>query len=163
MYLVLLRSIKHQSIDLKNKTALVLGGGGVVPSIISALEKLSIMKIFLMNRTFEKIKKLKENFPKIELLKWGEIVEFDIIINATSIGLKIDDKINLNLEIFQKRDKIFYDTIYNPPMTNFLKIGKQQGHMAINGKFMLVYQAQKSFKCWNNVTPKVNEKFFKTF
>ena len=94
------------------------------------------------------------------MLKWGEIVEFDIIINATSIGLKIDDKINLNLESL-KRDKIFYDTIYNPPMTNFLKNRKTTRYMAINGKFMLVYQAQKSFKCWNNVTPKVNEKFFK--
>ena len=153
-------SIKHQSIDLKNKTALVLGGGGVVPSIISALEKLSVAKIFLMNRTFEKIQKLKENFPKIELLKWGEIIEFDIIINATSIGLKIDDKININLDNL-KRGKIFYDTIYNPPMTNFLKTGKQQDHMVINGKFMLVYQAQKSFEYWNNITPKVNEKFFK--
>ena len=50
-----IESTKHQSINLKNKTALILGGGGVVPSIISALEKLSIEKIFLMNRTFEKI------------------------------------------------------------------------------------------------------------
>ena len=46
-------------------------------------------------------------------------------------------------------------------MTNFLKTGKQQDHMVINGKFMLVYQAQKSFEYWNNITPKVNEKFFK--
>ncbi len=155
-----IESTKHQSINLKNKTALILGGGGVVPSIISALEKLSIEKIFLMNRTFEKIEKLKKKFSKIELLKWGEIIEFDIIINATSVGLKINDKININLDNL-KNGKIFYDTIYNPPMTNFLQRAKQNGHNIINGKLMLVYQAQKSFEHWTNVTPKINEKFLK--
>ena len=99
-------------------------------------------------------------YPKIELLKWGEIVEFDIIINATSVGLKTDDDLNLNLNSFKKR-KVFYDTIYNPPMTNFLKKAKQNGHEIINGKLMLIYQAQKSFECWNNLMPKINEKFFK--
>ncbi len=151
-------SIKHQSINLKNKTALVLGGGGVVPSIISALEELSIQKIFIMNRTFERIKKLKEKFPKIELLKWGEGIEFDIIINATSVGLKTDDKININLENL-KKGKIFYDTIYNPPMTNFLKIAKSDGHYFVNGKLMLIYQAQKAFHCWNNILPTIDKKF----
>ena len=153
-------SIKYQSINLKNKTALILGGGGVVPSIISALEELCIKNIFLMNRTFKKIEKLKKNFPKIKLLNWGEINEFDIIINATSIGLNMDDEIKINFDGL-KSGKIFYDTIYNPPMTNFLKKAKNNGHTIINGKLMLVYQAQKSFEYWNNVTPKVNEKFLK--
>ena len=97
------KSIQHQSIDLKNKTALILGGGGVVPSIINGLNDLMVKKTFLMNRTFENIIKLKEKYPKIELLKWGEIVEFDIIINATSVGLKTDDDLNLNLNSFKKR------------------------------------------------------------
>ena len=156
----LVESIKYQSIDLKNKTALILGGGGVVPSIIEGLNKLLIQKIFLMNRTFEKIEKFKEKYTKVELLKWGESVEFDIIINATSIGLKINDEISINLSNL-KGSKIFYDTIYNPPMTNFLKKAKQNGHKIVNGKNMLVFQAQKSFECWNNLKPIVNEKFFK--
>ena len=65
MYLVLPSQLNMKSIDLKNKKALVLGGGGVVPSIISALEKLSVAKIFLMNRTFEKKQKLKKIFQKL--------------------------------------------------------------------------------------------------
>ena len=137
-----------------------MGGGGVVPSIIEGLNKLLIQKIFLMNRTFEKIEKFKEKYTKVELLKWGESVEFDIIINATSIGLKINDEISINLSNL-KGSKIFYDTIYNPPMTNFLKKAKQNGHKIVNGKNMLVFQAQKSFECWNNLKPIVNEKFFK--
>ena len=115
-----------------------------------------------MNRTLKKIENLKKNFPKIELLNWGEIVEFDIIINATSVGLKIDDKINIDLNNL-KKGKIFYDTIYNPPMTNFLKAAKKDGHKIVNGGLMLIYQAQKSFEYWNNITPKVNDKFFQFF
>ena len=113
-----------------------------------------------MNKIFEKIEKFKEKYTKVELLKWGESVEFDIIINATSIGLKINDEISINLSNL-KGSKIFYDTIYNPPMTNFLKKAKQNGHKIVNGKNMLVFQAQKSFECWNNLKPIVNEKFFK--
>ena len=156
------KSIKHHSIELKDQTVLILGGGGVVPSIISGLQELSVKKIFLMNRTLKKIENLKKNFPKIELLNWGEIVEFDIIINATSVGLKIDDKINIDLNNL-KKGKIFYDTIYNPPMTNFLKAAKKDGHKIVNGELMLIYQAQKSFEYWNNITPKVNDKFFQFF
>ena len=97
-------SIKHQSIDLKKRHFSLRRRRGC-SFYNKCFGKTINNENFLMNRTFEKIKKLKENFPKIELLKWGEIVEFDIIINATSIGLKIDDKINLNLESL-KRDKI---------------------------------------------------------
>ena len=46
-------------------------------------------------------------------------------------------------------------------MTNFLKKAKQNGHKIVNGKNMLVFQAQKSFEYWNNLKPVVNEKFFK--
>ncbi len=150
-------SIRHKSINLKGKTALILGGGGVVPSIISGLNELSIKKIFLMNRTFKKIEKFKNKFSKIELLKWGEICEFDIIINATSVGLKTNDEIKLDLNNL-KSNKIFYDTIYNPPLTNFLHKAKKNKHSIINGTLMLVYQAQKSFQFWNNIMPKINEK-----
>lgn len=153
-------SIKYHSINLKDKTALIVGGGGVVPSIINGLIELSIKKICLMNRTFKKIEKFKKKYPSIELLEWGKTVEFDIIINATSLGLKIDDRLNLNLNNLEG-EKIFYDTIYNPPKTNFLIEAERNGHITINGKHMLVYQAQKSFKSWTNVMPNIDEKFLK--
>tara|TARA_B100000003_G_C10934744_1_gene372728 strand:+ start:684 stop:1484 length:801 start_codon:yes stop_codon:yes gene_type:complete len=153
-------SMKYHSINLKDKTVLIIGGGGVVPSIINGLIELSIKKICLMNRTFKKIKKFKEDYPNIELLEWGKTVEFDIIINATSLGLKIDDKLNLDLNNL-KSEKIFYDTIYNPPKTNFLIEAERNGHKIINGKLMLVYQAQKSFKNWIDIMPNVDEKFLK--
>jgi shikimate dehydrogenase len=81
-------SIEKSRYDIFNKEILILGAGGVVPSIIFALNKMKVSKIKVSNRTKEKVENLKENFKNIELVEWGEVSNFDMIINATSIGLK---------------------------------------------------------------------------
>ena len=152
------QSILNQNINLKNKNALIIGAGGVVPSIITALENLSIGKIYIKNRTYEKLLGLKKTFTSINLLNWDQEINCDIIINATSLGLKPDDQINLNFDNL-KNKIMFYDTIYNPPVTNFLKNAKEKGHVIINGKLMLILQAQKAFEIWTGIKPKIDEKF----
>ncbi len=148
-------SLEKIELEIKNKKALVLGAGGVVPSIIIALKKMQIKKIYLSNRTELKAIELKKNFPEIEIIKWGENLDFDIIINATSIGLKEEDEININYQQISK-DKFFYDVIYNPPETNFLKNAKKYGGITKNGKMMFIYQAQKAFFIWHKVVPEVD-------
>ena len=152
------QSILNQNINLQNKKALILGAGGVAPSLITALEDLSIGQIYIKNRTFEKLLKLKASFERIIPLKQDEENEYDIVINATSVGLKKDDKINFSFDNL-KNKVIFYDTIYNPPMTNLLKVAKEKNHTIINGKSMLFLQAQKAFQIWTGINPKINEKF----
>ena len=154
------QSILDQNIYLQNKKALILGAGGVVPSLITALEDLSIGQIYIKNRTFEKLLKLKKTFERIIPIKLDEENEYDIVINATSVGLKKDDKIDFNFD-YLKNKIIFYDTIYNPPMTNLLKIAKEKNHTIINGKSMLFLQAQKAFQIWTGINPKINQKFLK--
>ena len=56
------RSIINNKINLKGKSALIFGAGGVVPSIIIALLKLNIQKIFVSNRTTKNVKSLKNKF-----------------------------------------------------------------------------------------------------
>jgi len=141
--------------ETKNKKALIFGAGGVVPSIIIALKKMQIGKIYLSNRTELKAIELKKNFPEIKIIKWGETLGFDIIINATSVGLKEEDEININYQQISK-DKFFYDIIYNPPETNFLKNAKKYGGITKNGKMMFIYQAQKAFFIWHKVIPEVD-------
>jgi shikimate dehydrogenase len=148
-------SIENPEQEIKNKKVLILGAGGVVPSIIIALKKMQIQKIYLSNRTKLKAIELKKNFPEIEIVKWGETLNFDIIINATSVGLKEEDEININYEQISK-DKFFYDIIYNPPETNFLKKAKKYGGITKNGKMMFIYQAQKSFFIWHKVVPEID-------
>ena len=75
-----------------DKKALIIGAGGVSPSVILSLQKSGVKKIFITNRTNEKCLFLKKKFNYISVLPWNslqdEIGNYDIIINATSLGLK---------------------------------------------------------------------------
>ena len=140
---------------LKNKEALILGAGGVVPSIIIALKKMQVSKIYLSNRTDLKAVEIKKLFPEVEVIRWGKVSNFDIIINATSIGLSNKDEINIDYKNISK-NKFFYDLIYNPDETNFLRKAKEFGAQTENGKMMFIYQAQKAFFTWHNILPVVD-------
>jgi shikimate dehydrogenase len=153
-------SIKESKFNILNKEVLILGAGGVVPSIIYALNKMKVSKIKISNRTKEKAEKLKKLFKNIELVEWGEVPNFDVIINATSLGLEKEDFINLDFLSISK-NKLFYDVIYNPRETNFLKTGKKLGNITINGKLMFIYQALSSFNIWHGIKPDVNENVIK--
>jgi len=157
------QSLEYINYNVKNKKVFILGAGGVVPSILKALEKLGAAKVYISNRTKEKAKEL-ESYYKISLgletLDWGQSPDFDIIINATSLGLKNNDKIELDYnkhkpKFFGKK-KLFYDVIYNPDKTNFLLKGEELGNEITNGKMMFICQAQLSFKIWHNILPKID-------
>ena len=154
------KSIYNLNIDLTNKKILILGAGGVVPSIIYALTKMKVSEIVLSNRTKEKAENLKKYFKDIKIITWGDITDFDMIINATSLGLKEEDKINLNFPSSCK-NKLFYDVIYNPKETRFLKTGKNLDNKIINGKLMFIYQAFLAFDIWHKLKPDVNEQVLK--
>ena len=153
-------SIYKSNIDLTNKNVLILGAGGVVPSIIYALTKMNVSKITLSNRTKEKAENLNNIFKEINVIEWGELSNFDMIINATSVGLKKEDKLNFDFSSINK-NKFFYDVIYNPIETNFLKTGKNLGNITINGKLMFIYQAFLAFSIWHNLKPNVDEEVLK--
>ena len=151
------RGIKHINYNVKNKKAFILGAGGVTPSIIIALKKLGAAKITLSNRTKEKAEDLKKIYSDLEIIDWGETFDFNMIINATSLGLKNNDEIKLNYADIGP-NKLFYDIIYNPSKTKFLSKAKQFGNQTENGKMMFIYQAQLAFKIWHNLLPKVDDK-----
>ena len=85
------QSLEYINYKVKNTKVFILGAGGVVPSILKALEKLEVAKVYISNRTKEKAKDL-ESYYKISLgletVDWGQSPDFDIIINATSFRLK---------------------------------------------------------------------------
>ena len=149
--------LKRINYNIKNKKVFILGAGGVVSSIILALKKMGSSKIILSNRTKERAEDLKKIYPDIEIIDWGEIPDFNVIINATSLGLKNHDEIKLDYTNIGS-NKLFYDVIYNPTQTKFLSKAKQFGNQIENGKMMFIYQAQLSFKIWHNILPKINDK-----
>ena len=153
-------AIKYLKYNINNKRIFILGAGGVVPSIIFSLNKMQPSKIILSNRTRDKAENLKDLFKNVEIINWGEIPDFDMIINATSLGLKEEDEIKLDISNVGN-NKIFYDVIYNPIETNFLKKAKNLGHRVENGKMMFVYQAHQAFTLWHKVMPKIDSETIK--
>ncbi len=150
-------ALNHINYQVKNKKIFILGAGGVAPSIIISLKKMKASKIILSNRTKKKAENLSKQYSNLQIIDWGETPEFDMIINATSLGLKSNDEINLNYKKIGP-DKLFYDVIYNPIETNFLLKAKKFGNRIENGKMMFIYQAQLAFKIWHNILPKINNK-----
>ena len=152
-------AIKKLNFSIKGKKVLILGAGGVVPSIIFALKNMHVQEIIISNRTKEKAENLRVLFKDLKILDWGNLTDFHMVINATSLGLN-NETINLDFSSLGN-DKLFYDVIYNPHETHFLKMGKQLGHKIENGKTMFVYQALEAFKLWHKIEPKVNTDTFK--
>ena len=153
-------SIEKLKINIRNKEIFIIGAGGVVPSIIFALNKMNVSKILLTNRTKQKSQNLKNQFPNIDIIDWGVVPKSDVIINATSVGLEKNEKLDLD---FSKcgNNNLFFDVIYNPKQTNFLKLGKELGNNIENGKMMFIYQAALAFKIWHGNDPLINDKVIK--
>ena len=148
------KAIKDLNFNIEGKKVFILGAGGVVPSIIFALIKMNVSEIIISNRTRQKADDLKSQFKIINVIDWGNIPKFDMIINATSLGLN-NEALNLNFSEVGD-NKLFYDVIYNPSETSFLKEGKKLGNQSENGKLMFIYQASEAFKLWHGVEPKIN-------
>ena len=147
------QSLKNLNYNGLNKTAFILGAGGVVSSVVIALNNLGVKNIFISNRTKNKAEALAKDYNLV-VSDWGKIVDFDIVINCTSVGLKLND--NLNLDFSKVKDKIFYDIIYKPK-TKFLTDAEGLGNKIVDGKMMFLYQAQKSFEIWHGIKPEINK------
>ncbi len=143
------------------KKALVIGAGGVSPSVILSLEKSGVKNISIVNRTYEKCIFLKKKFKNVRIIKWDKLEEavrnFDIIINATSLGLKNGSDFSFNFER-TKKNLIYIDTIYNPLETKTLKFLKEKNAKVFNGLEMFIYQGQKAFYLWNKINPEIDQK-----
>ena len=152
------------AVNFPRRDYFILGAGGVTSSIIISLQDLAGKKgkIWVSNRTKKNANQLKKLFPRIELIEWGERppIYCDIIINTTSLGLKKNDKINIDFSNVNKKT-LFYDLIYNPGETNFLKEARLRGNRTINGQMMFLNQAKEAFRIWTDITPKIDEEVIK--
>ena len=150
--------------DLIEKSFLILGAGGVAPSLVYALQKKKIKKIFISNRTLQKAENIKKKFPGIEIILWESIsqksIEMDVIINATSLGMKNSPDFKTLIEKY-KPEMVYYDVIYNPLETKMIKRFKVNNIKTHNGLEMFLFQGQKSFSLWNNITPTIDEEIKK--
>ena len=157
-----LEPFKEKKLNIKNAKVLLLGAGGAARAIVAGFAKEKAKSITIANRTLEKGKNLSEfakktgldsNTIKIEDVK-GSAKDYDIIVNATSVGLKNEpspislDNINENT--------IVYDIVYMPMNTDFIKKAKEKNAVIIFGYEMLLGQAMRSFEIWHGMKAPYN-------
>ncbi len=127
-----------------HQKALILGNGGAARAVAYVLGKLDISYRLVSRRAIGK--QLKYSSLNAEVLK-----ERTIIVNTTPLGTYPDVKEcpEIPYELLTSRH-LLYDLVYNPPETEFLKRGKEQGASIKNGMEMLQLQAEKSWEIWNS-------------
>lgn len=122
--------------------ALILGTGGASKAVKFVLKKLGI--------AFKMVSRQSKNgnFTYSDLT--NQIVhDYKLVINTTPLGMypNTDGCPVLPYEAITP-DHLFYDLIYNPIETCFLRNAKKQGAVIVNGEEMLLKQAEKSWKIW---------------
>jgi len=133
-------------------------------SLVTQLNQENCRELYLSNRTKAKVEELAQNLADkgtkvytlgntvAELSAIGEKV--DIIINATSMGMKQEDELPFPVDVLAENHKV-YDAIYNPAETKLLANAKSNGSMTANGLSMLIYQGAVSFKIWTGLQPDI--------
>ena len=157
-------SLLNKSIECNDKDILILGAGGVTPSIIYSLI-FTVNKIYITNRTKKKAEEIKKKdlTGKIEVIDWGDKPKIcDLVINTTSVGLTKDENLGLDFKDYEKnKDALFYDIIYNPEETNFLKDARLRGNKTMNGKMMFLHQARIAFQIWSGIAAEIDDEVIK--
>ncbi len=150
--------------NVRGSRILLLGaGGGAGKAIATQLAVDGCSELYLSNRTVEKVEQLSADLAHHEATTCYSINnadialaiiadDLDLIINATSLGMKPDDRPPYPLDALKQKHKV-YDAIYNPSETVLLKVAREAGAATANGLSMLVHQGALSFETWTAQTP----------
>ncbi|KEY91319.1 shikimate dehydrogenase [Candidatus Photodesmus blepharus] len=146
---------------VKGSRILLIGASGTARGLLKPLLDQKPEEIIITNRTFIKAKKLERFFQKygnLKALKMNEINQiFDVIINATSAGMR-GELPNISPAVFISA-RISYDLIYeNSGRTCFNQWAKKNGVRDVyDGLGMLVRQAAESFMFWRGLKPDIEK------
>jgi shikimate dehydrogenase len=127
------------------KQALILGTGGASRAVAHVLKKLGCQVIYV-SRNPRDAQQL--SYPALSA---EVILGSQVIINSSPVGMypKVSEYPDIPYELLSEQH-ILYDLIYNPSETLFLKKGRDQGAITINGLQMLHLQAERSWEIWND-------------
>ncbi len=155
-------ALKEVGYPLRDLRLLILGAGGAARAVVFQSAADGAGEIIIANRTVNKamaIKKQIENYFSSARIKAigisadelkNDVDRVDIVVNTTSLGLKMEDPLPIPKELM--RPGLFIcDLIYNPPETALIKYAKESGNHCINGLGMLLHQGAASFRIWTEV------------
>ena len=149
-----LEPMKRKEIQIKNSRILILGAGGAARAIIAGFQKENAKEITIVNRTKSKGDELAEFSRRLGLSSISKSIEdmnsfdseFDIIVNASSLGLRNEKNI-IPSRLFDEHSTD-YDIVYKPIKTDLINIAKEKKSKVIFGYEMLLGQAIRSFEIW---------------
>ena len=140
--------------DLRGASVLLLGAGGAARSCALRLAEEGVGTMHLVNRTKEKARELgaeiaNENV-RVNLRFDYPPGAVDLVINATSLGLKSDDPLPIDIDWLKaKKPERVYDMVYRPAETPLLITARELGCKTANGLSMLLYQGAQALELWS--------------
>ena len=146
-------------VDCRNQRVLLLGAGGAARAVGRALVSMRPRAIYVANRTATKTARLVRWLQQCSPSGTIEAVVFDreglaellprieLLINATSLGLRASDPLPVDPATIHKRLVVF-DLVYRAPTTSLVQTARRRGALAVDGLAMLVYQGAESFRLW---------------
>ena len=142
--------------QIKDKRVLILGAGGAGKAIAFGIANRQ-GEVIISNRDQKKALDLSKNLGAKTVL-WDDRndVEFDILVNATKIGMSPEDNICPMEDSFFEKDLsgiTVFDAVYSPIDTRLLMRSKQQGAKIANGLDMYIGQAMAQFELWTGIKP----------
>jgi shikimate dehydrogenase/3-dehydroquinate dehydratase type I len=141
-------------ISPKGMRALIIGAGGAARACCAFLVDAG-SSVSLVNRSLERAKVLAQHIKGVRVISRSEALRenFDIIVNCTPLGMKgFPDESLIDPTIFREGQFVM-DTVYNPPLTTFLREAEKRGAFICSGTDMLIYQAIAAFEVWTGVEP----------
>ena len=152
------RSIEEDlSLRLAGTKVLLLGAGGAGRVAALKLAAENVSELYLVNRTRSKAEavaaEIAKRFPECTASVGYPKGSINLVINATSLGLKPDDQSPLDEAQFSLRSAdAVYDMIYRPAETPLLRAAREAGCRTANGLGMLLYQGAKALEIWTGKT-----------
>jgi len=145
-----------ERIELKGKRAVILGAGGAAKATGFGLQEEGVT-VTIQSRTESRGRELAEqlNCPWISLSDEPE-TDADILINATSVGMKPNVDMSPVEPEQLSRYQVVMDIVYAPLQTKLLSDAAVAGATCINGLEMLLYQGVAQFELWTGATAPVD-------
>ena len=144
-------------LELGGARVLLLGAGGAGRTAALKLAAEKVAELFLVNRTRARARtvasEIRKMFPSTDITLGYPTADVDLLINATSLGLRPGDPLPLDEKQFALNQvRTVYDMIYRPAETPLLKAARKAGCRTANGLGMLLHQGAKAFEIWTGKT-----------
>jgi len=145
--------LENAGVEIKGRSVLLLGAGGAGRSCIRKLTEAGA-EVFVYERDEKRLNDVYEEIGAFVPLKTVPVRPYDIVINATGIGMHNtvgmtpavrdeDGERPVGAELLS-RCGTAVDLIYVPAVTEFMRIAQDAGKKTVGGAAMLFYQAYRA-------------------